>query len=50
MVSAIIVAGLKFGVPAVAALYSWLGHRRSKRNEEKIAALATKAPSGKAKF
>jgi hypothetical protein len=39
MVPMLVIAGIKYGVPAVSALYSYLAHRRAKKNEARIAAL-----------
>jgi hypothetical protein len=36
MIAAIVSAGLKYGIPAVGALYAFLAHRQSKKNHAAI--------------
>lgn len=39
MIPTLVIAGIKYGIPAVSALYSYLAHKRAKKNEAKIAKL-----------
>lgn len=48
MVPTLIIAGIKYGIPAVSALYSWLAHRRSKKNEARLDAAGIPAAAPKA--
>lgn len=38
MITAIVIAGLRYGIPAVGAVFSFLAHRQSKKNHAAITA------------